>query len=163
MRSSYIENNYGDVFYRNVVTYRPRVVVELGVLDGYSTLHIAKGLKYVKEFYNEPGHLYAYDLFDDYEFNHGNQEEVQSMLEKEGVAEYVTLEKEDAFNVYTKYKPESVELLHVDLSNTGDIVDQIIDQWAYIVSTQGGRTLVLPLASGYTSSRFLIIVEFKAP
>ena len=39
MRSSYIQNNYGDVFYRMITTYRPRKCVELGVLDGYSTLH----------------------------------------------------------------------------------------------------------------------------
>ena len=45
MRSSYEENDYGQVFYNLIKIHKPEKVVELGVLDGYSSLHFAKGLK----------------------------------------------------------------------------------------------------------------------
>jgi predicted O-methyltransferase YrrM len=122
--SSYKENNYGEVFYNLITTYPPSIAVELGVLDGYSLRYIAAGLKK-----NKLGHIDAYDLFEDYEFKHGNQLEVQSMLIKEGLQDYVTLFKGDAFEAYKKYQDNSVYFLHVDVSNTGETVRKIIEQW----------------------------------
>ena len=45
MRSSYIENNYGAVLKAYVLNWRPTTLVELGVLDGYSTIAIAEAVK----------------------------------------------------------------------------------------------------------------------
>lgn len=122
--SSYKENNYGEIFYQLVNTYPPSIAVELGVLDGYSLRHIALGLKK-----NKLGHIDAYDLFEDYAFNHGNQAEVQAMLDKEGLSEYATLIKGDAYEAYKKYEDNSIYFLHIDISNTGETVRKIMEQW----------------------------------
>jgi len=124
MRSSYIKNCYDEVFYRLIRTYGPKVLVELGVLDGYSTLAMARAIRD-----NKGGKLMAYDLFEKYPFTHGTQAEVQQHLDAEGLSEFVDLIQIDAFGVFGDYEPNSVHLLHVDLSNTGTILRKVMEQW----------------------------------
>ncbi len=124
MISSYEQYNYAEVFYAIITGWRPGLCVELGVLHGYSIVAIALGLQK-----NKAGHLVAYDLFEDYQYNHGSQAEVQARIEKAGVQDYVILKKEDAFGVHNHYTDGSVYLLHIDLSNTGETVRFIMDTW----------------------------------
>ena len=124
MISSYAQNNYAEVFYSIVTGFKPVVCVELGILHGYSTLAIARGLEK-----NKQGHLDAYDLFDSYLYNHGDKEEVRQGLLEAGLESYVTLNKDDAFCVHNNYQDNSVHFLHVDLSNTGEIVRKIMQTW----------------------------------
>lgn len=129
MRSSYIENNFGEIFYELVRIKSPKTVVELGVLDGYSTTHLADGL-----LDNAHGSLHAYDLFEDYPFKHSKYEEVKDRLKK---YKFVELHKQDAFTVSDLYGNDSVDFLHVDLSNDGEILKKIIEQWLPKISDKG--------------------------
>lgn len=131
MKSSYAKNNYAEVLQAIVYAWRPQsfAVVELGVLDGYSTLAIAQGLRENHQRLGIPGILEAYDLFDDYEFTHGAKDEVQKLLTDFGLDKYVTLYKADAFHVHERYNDNSVCFLHVDLDNTGEKVRKILELW----------------------------------
>lgn len=134
MKSSYEQNDYGAVFFAMVEGFRPSKCVELGVLSGYSTLHIAEGLKSV----GAGAQLYAYDLFEDYQYRHDTQANVEAMLTKSGLlGDPVHLYKADAFQVYRNYEDQSVDFLHVDLSNNGDVVRQIMEQWDSKMQRQG--------------------------
>jgi hypothetical protein len=127
--SSYTTNNYADIFRAIVSAYLPKVCVELGVLEGYSTVAIAEGLKANHEKGEREGHLYAYDLFEKYPYRHSTQEIVQGNIDRELLTEYVTLEEADAFEVADIYEDHSVNFLHVDLSNTGAIVRRVMSDW----------------------------------
>jgi hypothetical protein len=130
MRSSYIQNNYDDVLFSIVTAWRPTVCVELGVLDGYSTIAIGKALKYLADNkFMTSGHLDAYDLFDEYEFKHGDMNEVLSRIGDHDLIDHVSLNKMDAFDVHEKYQNNTVYFLHVDISNTGETVKKIMDLW----------------------------------
>jgi len=129
MKSSYEKNNYGKIFELMMRSYQPRLVVELGVLHGYSLIHMAKGLQFNKEHFGLCGHIDAYDLWDNYEYNHGDMNDVQMSINNEGLSEFVTLNKMDAYEVYKKYDRRSVYILHVDISNTGETVRKIVEQW----------------------------------
>src|SRR5689334_618799 len=124
MRSSYIENKFGEVIRSIVDAFKPDVCVELGVLDGYSTIHTGCALKK-----NGRGHLDAYDLFEDYAYKHGRQEDVQQLIDTAKLSEVITLFKQDAYTVHEKYPDNQVHYLHVDLSNTGDTVSRIMELW----------------------------------
>lgn len=137
LKSSYKENNFGPVFRNTIITFIPHVVVELGVLNGYSTAWIAMGLDFNYLIRNHRGHLHAYDLWDDYAFSHGNKEKVEILLTEMNLMGYVSLCKSDAFEVYKTYGNRSVDILHVDLSNTGDIFDKIVKQWHPLLSMSG--------------------------
>jgi len=129
VRTSYKENEYGEIFYKLITTYKPETVVELGVLDGYSTLHIAKGLQT-----NDNGHLWGYDLWEDYGYKHGDMDEVYDMLREEKVSSYVTLFKGDAFDVHDEWADNEIDFLHVDISNDGKVVREIMALWHKKVS-----------------------------
>lgn len=137
MRSSYRQNGYEKVLRNLVYAFTPQKCVEIGVLDGYSTLAIAKGIKHTKKVCGHVSHLDAYDLWDDYEYNHGSMEEVQKMLRDEKVDEFVTLHKKDAYQVHKRYDDVSVCFVHIDISNTGDVLKKMIDLW-YPKLTFGG-------------------------
>ena len=128
LRSSYIENDFGGLFKQYAIAFQPTTFVELGVLDGYSTLHIAKGIEWLAKNRAYRGHLDAYDLFDDYEFKHGRKDDVEKLLEDNGVAQYVNVQKGDAYKVYSNYpdmvldKVLAIEFLHIDISNTGQVI-----------------------------------------
>ena len=129
MRSSYAKNNYEAIFENVIKIFLPHKCVELGVLDGYSTLHIAKGAMeaFVKS--NHPMHLNAYDLWEDYPYKHGSMADVEYMLQRHKVNELVTLHKRDAFTVHDDYAKNSVCFLHVDLSNDGEVLRKIVERW----------------------------------
>lgn len=124
MLSSYAQNNYGEVFTAIVTAFHPTVLVELGVLHGYSTCHIAEGIRR-----NGRGQLDAFDLFQAYQYNHGTYEIVKKQIEEKGYSDIVKLHQEDAFEVHNHFANDSVGFLHVDLSNNGDILKTIMEQW----------------------------------
>lgn len=126
MKSSYEQNHYGDVLCAIVDGWKPRNCVELGVLGGYSTFHIGEALRAN----GNSAQLHAYDLFEDYPFNHVNQAEVESFLSGTGLLnDIVHIHKDDAFKVHELFGTGSVSLLHVDLSNTGDTLKHVMEAW----------------------------------
>ncbi len=122
MRSSYKQNHYGWLFDGLITVTRPKVIVECGVLDGYSLLACAVAAESCE------GKVFAYDLFDDYQFKHGNKEEIERML-KENDVKNVTLVKEDAFKAAARHEDNSVDFLHIDIANDGDKLAEILNVW----------------------------------
>lgn len=118
IESSYRDNDLGRTLYNLVLKLKPKKIVELGVLYGYSTASMAMALDELKE-----GHIYAYDLFDEYPFKHSSMKETQANLDRYGVSKYVTLVKKD-FEEWLK-EPEDFDLLHVDISNKGDTIERL--------------------------------------
>ena len=129
MRSSYIENNYGSVFKSIILINKPKRIIEFGILDGYTTYNIAESLKFNKEKYNIDCKFESYDIFDDYEYNHGDIKEVKNMLNCKGLHDYVYLSYGDIFKIHKKIKENSVDLLFIDISNDGDIIKKAIELW----------------------------------
>jgi predicted O-methyltransferase YrrM len=131
IRSSYIENDFGSVLKANIMGWKPSLPVELGILDGYSTLHIAQGLKELHQLKHTSGErkFKAYDLFEDYTFKHGSKEEVEKMLAENGVLDYVEVIKGSAYDVHKNYANKSIDFLHVDISNTGKVLKDILELW----------------------------------
>ena len=118
--SSYEENNYGDFFYELMRIYQPEKVVELGTKAGYSAYHIARGL-----FENGRGTLDCYDLWEKYPYT-----SVPKSLAEENLKEFaglVSLNLTNAKGAEKYYK--SIDILHVDISNEGFVLEEIIPLW----------------------------------
>jgi predicted O-methyltransferase YrrM len=137
MRSSYIENNYGEVLKAYILNWRPSTLVELGVLDGYSTIAIGEAIKEMNFLYGMTSKLDAYDLFEDYEFKHGNKEEVEKVIAEKGLTDCIRVIKGDAYQVHTKYDDNTIQFLHVDISNTGDTLKTILQNWCPKIIQRG--------------------------
>ena len=89
MRSSYVQHDYDLLFKALVQIHKPDVIVECGVLDGYSLFAMGE----VAETYG--GKTYGIDLFDDYEFKHGSQTELTQQILLKKILN-TTLIKKDA-------------------------------------------------------------------
>lgn len=148
MNSSYIENDFGKLIEEYVFAWQPNSLVELGVLDGYSTLHIAKGIKRLERLRGFSPKFDAYDLFEDYEFKHGKKEEVEKLLKENDVDKYVSLQKGNAYETYKNYPdltynkngdPEihGIEFLHIDISNTGKVIKDLMELWHLKIGWRG--------------------------
>ena len=115
--SSYKENNLGKTLYNTVLRLRPFKIVEFGCLYGYSTVSMALALKELNQ-----GKIYCYDIWEDYQYKHSTFQQTKDNIIKYGVEEYVEFIKMDYYEWLKK--PEYFDLLHLDISNTGDILNQ---------------------------------------
>ena len=137
MRSSYKENSYGNVFRALILAHQPRIIVECGVLDGYSTMHIAHALRFNHSRGIPMAEFYAYDLWEEYEYKHGDLEEVENMLKSKDLLDYVMLNEGDAFEVAEAFDPATVDFLHIDISNNGEKVAEAVRAWGDKISPTG--------------------------
>ena len=115
IESSYKKNNIGKTLYNFVLNTKPEKIIEFGCLYGYSTIAMALALKKLNK-----GNIICYDIFDKYQYTHSTFNDTMNNIKKHNVQEYVSLEKMD---FYTWLKaPEDFDLIHIDISNNGDII-----------------------------------------
>ncbi len=120
IQSSYRDNALGKTLYDYVIYEKQEVVIDFGVLDGYSTICLAMACKE-----NGKGKVKVYDIFDDYEFNHARLKTLVNNIKDYGLLDWIEIEERNFFD-WVK-NPEQFDLLHLDISNTGDILDIVWD------------------------------------
>lgn len=127
MRSSYnkIDITYGELLESITKTLCPNKIVEIGILDGYSLE------SFVKSSSNDT-QIFAYDLFDDFNGNHSNKDE---MINKFKNANNVTIEYGDFYKLHDLI--DNVDILHVDIANNGDVFQYVIDYYLPKMSKNG--------------------------
>lgn len=121
VKSANAHHDLGRTIYDTVLALNPSVVVEFGVLNGYATLAIAQALRD-----QQRGHLWSYDLWDDFPFNHGNRDEVARALDAAGVGDLVTLGKMDFWDWIEQ--PPHFDLLCLDIANDGATVRAVAER-----------------------------------
>lgn len=137
MDSSYKENNFSHVFTSTVIMKKAGFIVEFGVLHGYSTIALGFGAKFVEETYNIESFVKAYDLFDDYPFNHGSMEEVQKTIDQHNLTGFIDLEQANVKDIVNDIKDNCIDVLHVDISNTGETLEWVIDKMTTKLTDDG--------------------------
>ena len=123
MKSSYAKNDLGVILRGLVCDYEPRKIVEFGVYHGYSTVHMAQGLQY-----NGGGHIIACDLWQHYDYNHTTMDVAQKNIDEAGVGDYVTLWQANYYEWLAN--PCQFDMLHVDISNDGNVIDKTLTMLA---------------------------------
>lgn len=116
--SSYSPNNIGQSIYNIVKSIKPKKIIDFGLLYGYSTVCLAQAVRD-----NGIGKIIAYDLFEDYKYKNSTKKIVEYNLQYYGLNKYVTLVKKD-FDRWLE-EDEDFDLLHLDISNNGDIIDNL--------------------------------------
>jgi predicted O-methyltransferase YrrM len=129
--SSYKRNGLGWVLYGLVRACKPKVCVEIGVLEGYSTIFIAAALS---ETFS--GILYAYDLWEKYPHHHVDKRVAQGNLEKAGLLPYVDLFTADAKEVPNRIEGP-IDFIHIDISNDGDTYLWAMETFAHRICPKG--------------------------
>lgn len=118
IESSYQENDIGQSLYDLVLEHKPKRIVEIGVLNGYSTVAMAMALDSLGR-----GMIEAYDLWDKYPYKHSTIKETSANIGVYGLNRYVDLLYGDLGSWLAKN--EDFDLLHVDISNTGETIETL--------------------------------------
>lgn len=118
IESSYRENDLGKTLYDIVMELRPKTIIEFGTLNGYSAIAMAQALRDIGS-----GHLISYDLWDYYKFKHGKMNVVQQTIDELGLTEYISLAQGDL-----KQWQGVADLVHVDISNDGEVLRMIANK-----------------------------------
>ena len=124
MQSSYSNNNinYGNIFNLLVRINKPIVIVEFGLLDGYSLMHMVKA----SEKLDKKPLIYGFDIFDKFKGNHSNKEEiVKKFLDYNNV--YIGYG--DFYKKCMEIEDESISILHIDIANNGDVYEFAMDNY----------------------------------
>ena len=117
IESSYQKNNLGYTIYKTILELKPKIVVDFGILYGYSTIAIAQALKDL----DQGGKVIGYDLFEDYEYKNAVESVVKKNIDEYDVSNFVELKYGDFYKWIDN--PDDFDLLHLDISNTGNIID----------------------------------------
>lgn len=119
MNSSYAKHDLGLVLQGLVLNCRPKKIIEFGVLEGYSTIAMGHALKALGR-----GHIIACDLWHHYDHNHTTMDIAQRNVDDAGLTDYVTLWQANYYEWLAN--PCKFDLLHVDISNDGDVIEKTL-------------------------------------
>ena len=125
--SSYKDHGYGYFFYALVRVLELSNCVEIGVLQGFSLMAVAAALRDN----DSDGAIYGYDLFEEYKYRHDTFSNVNMRIKEINLSPWVHLRRADAYQIFQQF--DSVDYLHVDISNDGDTYSRLFAQWESIV------------------------------
>jgi predicted O-methyltransferase YrrM len=128
MRTSYstYDLNYGDALDSITLAIRPKRIVEIGILDGFSLRHfVSHSDKKTK--------IEAYDLFDDFNGNHAVLKKMEEYFK-----EYsnVSIHHGDFYEL-NETIGENIDIIHIDIANNGDVFEYAIKNYLPKLSTNG--------------------------
>lgn len=108
--SSYNQSKleYGDIFKVITLLYKPKKIIEFGILNGYS----------LENLYNKDCDIEAYDIFEEFVGNKANYEEI---VEKFKDKDNIKICYGDYYKKFSELEDNSIDLIHIDIANDGDV------------------------------------------
>ncbi len=114
MNSSYNNKiNFGDIISSITFLKNPKKIVECGILEGYSLD------KFILNS-NTDTQINAYDIFDKF---HGNHAIKDKIIKQFSPHKNVNIEYGDFYNVFKLHENKSIDILHIDIANNGDVYE----------------------------------------
>lgn len=127
-RSSYINDiTYGDLISSITFSKNPKKIVEIGILDGFSLSKFAESS-------HEKCVINAYDIFEEFNGNHADMESIKHKFEK---YKNVTVEYGNFYDLYKNIEDHSVDILHIDIANNGDVLQFVVDKYLNKIKFDG--------------------------
>lgn len=129
IRSSYKNPGltYDHIFQLLCFVAQPTKIVEFGILDGFSLNSFVKYSPCDCE-------ILAFDIFEDFIGNHANLNELQTLFSG---CPNVHIMKKDFYKCVDYFDDESIDILHIDIANTGDVYKFAVDHYLKKVKKDG--------------------------
>lgn len=129
LKSSYNNSNlsYSHMFQTLVASVNPKRVVEFGILKGYS-------LQCFADFCADECKIDAYDIFEKFNGNGANKNEICNMFSK---SNNINIGELDFYIGWKNYMDKSIDILHIDIANNGDVYRFVIDKYLQKISDNG--------------------------
>lgn len=114
MNSSYNNKiNFGDIISSVTFLKKPQKIVECGILEGYSLNKFIWNSDTDTE-------IFAYDIFDKFNGNHAIKDKI---IKQFSPYKNVNIEYGDFYNVFKLHENKSIDILHIDIANNGDVYE----------------------------------------
>ena len=120
IKSSYNNKiDYSELFASICFLSKPKKVIEIGILNGYSLESMAKNV-------SSDCQIDAYDIFDKFNGNSANQKQLCDYF-----APYsnVTIQYGDFYQLVEKFEDNSVDIFHIDIANNGDVYKFVLNNY----------------------------------
>lgn len=128
MNSSYNNNiNFGDLLSTITCIKKPNTIVEIGILEGYSLS------KFIENSTNDTI-IDAYDIFDEFNGNHAVKQNVINQFHKH---KNVNINYGDFYKVWKQYSDKSIDILHIDIANNGDVYEYMFQNYTNKLKDNG--------------------------
>jgi len=129
MKSSYNNNlTYKELLEFMIFIKKPTKIIEFGILDGFSLQIFAK---------DKNCEIEAYDIFEDFEGNGSSKNIIEVFKDTKNVK----IEYGDFYEKYKDIENESLDILHVDIANNGDVYQFAIEK--YLSKVKKGGIIIL--------------------
>tara|TARA_Y100000817_G_C16786828_1_gene513207 strand:- start:515 stop:1054 length:540 start_codon:yes stop_codon:yes gene_type:complete len=127
MKSSYKNSIcFGDLIANTTFIKQPTNIVEIGILEGYSLQKFAD---------NAPNaNIRAYDIFDKFNGNHAIKTDI---IKKFSNYSNISILDGDFYEIYKSLNDNSVDILHIDIANNGDIYEYVFNHYVNKLSSGG--------------------------
>ena len=122
MNSSYKSKiDFGDIISTITFMNNPQKIVECGILEGYSLS------KFIESSSSNTS-IDAYDIFDKFNGNHAIKDKIINQF---STYENVTIQYGDFYKVLKKYPNKSIDILHIDIANNGDVYEYMFQNYIH--------------------------------
>ena len=133
MNSSYKENiNYKDIFSLLCFINKPKIIVEFGILDGFS-------LKQFADHTDDKCSIKAFDIFDEFNGNSANKSKLKNIFDS---YKNVSIEYGDFYKKIKEFDDNSIDILHIDIANNGDVYEFVFQNCINKVKKGSGVILL---------------------
>lgn len=123
IESSYEPNDLGRTLYDKIIELKPKIVIDFGVLHGYSTVAMAQAMRDL----HNGGKILAWDMFNKYPYKHAVKEKLEKQIKSHKLTPYVEVMDMNFFDWIKN--PSEFDVLHLDISNDGDVIDLLWEKF----------------------------------
>lgn len=128
MNSSYNNKvDFGDIISTITFMKNPQKIVECGILEGYS-------LSKFIESSSSTTSIDAYDIFDKFNGNHAIKDRI---MEQFSPYKNVNIDEGDFYEVLKKYPDSSIDILHIDIANNGEVYEYMFENYSKKIKKNG--------------------------
>lgn len=128
IKSSYKNDiDYKEIFCTTCFLKKPKKVIEIGILDGYS-------LKSIADSVSSNTNIKAYDIFEEFNGNGANKDKLDNIFKK---YENVSIQYGDFYKLINRIDNNSIDLLHVDIANNGDVYEYVFNYYVDKMNKDG--------------------------
>lgn len=120
IRSSYNNTiNYSDIFKTICFLNKPKKVIEIGILNGFSLESMVKNV-------SSDCQIDAYDIFDEFNGNSANKKQLCDYF-----APYsnVKIQYGDFYQLVETFEDNSVDMFHIDIANNGHVYKFVFNNY----------------------------------
>ena len=151
MISSYNNKiNFGDIISTITFLKKPQTIVECGILEGYSL---------DKFIWNSDTdtRIDAYDIFDKFNGNHAIKDKIKKQFNK---YDNVNINYGDFYDVYQKYEDKSIDILHIDIANNGDVFEFMFQNYVDKLKDDG---IILMEGGSFQRDNIEWMIKYNKP